>query len=523
MKRKTLICLTLVGLLLMGTALPGFASALDQAKLDEYLGRLDMSYLEDLPLTEEPITLTILTLNTVNKPMKDLIAVKWWEQETGIKIEWIETASLDDYRVKANTMIAAGNPPDIFGRNSFTDAEIIQYGADGILIPHEDLLKEHVPILMEAAKTHPEILESSYAPDGHIYFMPHYVYDDHNVVSQGYVLNKDWLTKLNLEAPKTIEALYEVFKAFKAAGDLNGNGLADEYPFAWNGIDSDGLNSFFGIFGMADNKDDHLFMKDGKPYYVPAQESYKEAITWLHRFYEEGLVDPEVFSMDQTTFRSKAGEAAYGMIYCWGRYHFRDDYEKDTCPYDYYPPIVKEGVKPTWNVTPLIVNHNAFSISSACEDPVLAARFANYLCEEYVSMTTIVGVLTVECELLENGQWKQFPQTANLFERPNGFFKYVDEERFRKMAYSGIQNEKQKRNDTIASAVDLSIRYPQVFMSLDDADQLSRYAADLNAYIASQQAKWIVEGGVEQEWDNYLKTLNDMGLGEVMAIYEKYV
>ena len=34
------------------------------------------------------------------------------------------------------------------------------------------------------------------------------------------------------------------------------------------------------------------------------------------------------------------------------------------------------------------------------------------------------------------------------------------------------------------------------------------------------QAKWIVEGGVEEEWDTYMSTLEKMGYDEFMEIQQ---
>ena len=46
------------------------------------------------------------------------------------------------------------------------------------------------------------------------------------------LIYKPWLDQLGLEMPTTTDEFHEVLRAFKAAGDLNGNGIDDEIPYA---------------------------------------------------------------------------------------------------------------------------------------------------------------------------------------------------------------------------------------------------------------------------------------------------
>ena len=55
-------------------------------------------------------------------------------------------------------------------------------------------------------------------------------YNDYEYkTSQGYYIRKDWLRKLELKEPKTVEELYEVLVAFRDQNP-NGNGKKDEIP-----------------------------------------------------------------------------------------------------------------------------------------------------------------------------------------------------------------------------------------------------------------------------------------------------
>ena len=48
-----------------------------------------------------------------------------------------------------------------------------------------------------------------------------------------------------------------------------------------------------------------------------------------------------------------------------------------------------------------------------------------------------------------------------------------------------------------------------------------RYAAQLRTYMLERQQAWILgTGDVEADWDDYMKTLNKMGLSKVLDVMQ---
>ncbi len=52
--------------------------------------------------------------------------------------------------------------------------------------------------------------------------------------------------------------------------------------------------------------------------------------------------------------------------------------------------------------------------------------------------------------------------------------------------------------------------YPNVFMSIDDTNKVSQYDTDIKKYAEQKKADWILNGGIEKEWDSYLKKWKSM-------------
>ena len=59
-------------------------------------------------------------------------------------------------------------------------------------------------------------------------------------------------------------------------------------------------------------------------------------------------------------------------------------------------------------------------------------------------------------------------------------------------------------------------------MSIDDTNRVSQLDTDIKKYVEQKKADWILNGGIEEEWEGYLKKLEDYGLSEYLKIKQKY-
>jgi putative aldouronate transport system substrate-binding protein len=63
--------------------------------------------------------------------------------------------------------------------------------------------------------------------------------------------------------------------------------------------------------------------------------------------------------------------------------------------------------------------------------------------------------------------------------------------------------------------------YASIFFEPDELDKINRIEPELIKYVNTQRGKFIVDGEVDEKWDSYVKTLEKMGLNELMEIYQK--
>jgi putative aldouronate transport system substrate-binding protein len=61
----------------------------------------------------------------------------------------------------------------------------------------------------------------------------------------------------------------------------------------------------------------------------------------------------------------------------------------------------------------------------------------------------------------------------------------------------------------------------EVKLTADEIAEAGVYLTDINSYLQSKEAEWVVNGRIEEEWDDYVKKLDDMGMQSVLDIYQR--
>ena len=119
------------------------------------------------------------------------------------------------------------------------------------------------------------------------------------VIYGGLHLRKDWIDKLGLKVPVTMEEWHAVLTAFRTR-DPNGNGKADEIPMsnAWNKGTEDltVINVFKGAYGVTGS---FMARKDNRIAYGPLEPGYRQWLAEMRRWYAEELIDPDYLTNDR--------------------------------------------------------------------------------------------------------------------------------------------------------------------------------------------------------------------------------
>jgi putative aldouronate transport system substrate-binding protein len=477
-----------------------------------------------LPIVDEKITLTFVSPQAPLAPKySEMEIFKELEELTNVKIEWNNIPD-QGYQEKKNLMLASGDLPDAFYSAKFTDLDIVKYGESGTLIPLEGLIEKYAPNIQKLFERRPDLKSMVTAPDGHIYTLPRAEEAGLAAVPNFTSINKAWLDKLGLEMPTTIDELHDVLVAFKEQ-DPNGNGKQDEIPLSfmynfWTGNFGDML----AAFNIPDNID-HRIVRDGKVIYTAAQPEYKEAIDYYHQWVKEGLIDTESFIQDVPQYFAKGSSEKYGTYIWWETTEvvgadLADDYVL-------LPPL--EG--PNGHTVVGRSNYSdysraEFAITSANEHPEVTMRWVDELYAPKMSAQINWGPIGTIFEEKDGMlKIKEQPKDVVVGElrqkvAPNGplailkedFENVVEMEPRAKQRLQDLQN--------VYGPYLEEENYPQIFFSPEELEEVNQIEVEIKEFVNQKQAQWLMDGGVNEEWDGYVKQLEDMGLSRLIEIYQ---
>lgn len=471
------------------------------------------------------------------KPFQTLTA--WneqFEKKSNVQINWLDWGTGDAYKQKRQLAFASGDLPDAFyGGFSIEVSDYVNYGTQGVLIPLEKMInKDLMPNLTKLIERNPNILKQMTAPDGHVYGLPSYSEGTTNT-NDTILYNKLWLDKLGLKIPTTTDEFYQYLKAIKAAKDLNGNGKDDEIPFTFrygtNGqVDKiNGISSLIGFSGLV-MPASLLDVKDGKLIFVPGQPEYKEAIKFLNKLASEGLIDKEAFTMDANAYTakmtSKVPSVGVGML--WSTATANTSIGSDM--FVYGPPLKGPDGKQRWakRVTP--VNFSiAFAITNKAKNPEVLMKWADLNYDTDTSIQNFNGPYDKYLKKLGNGMFeeilkadgKQFTALEKSADTPLGYSLYMQlagDVTLNKKTAATISKEEAER---IYSPFFQKEVYANPFMEQKDAERNAVVMPDLGQYVTKMTAKWIYNGGIDADWNEYVNQLKKLGMDEYVKLNQK--
>lgn len=236
-------------------------------------------------IAAEPKTFTIfLTFN--NMPFnKDWPVWKKAAEMTNIHLEGTIPQSNSNEEEAFNIMLSSGNLADIIGYKDVAVME--QLGRDGGLLALNDLIDKHAPNLKAYMEKDITFRNACYSLDGNIYSIPK---SQELFPAEYWWIRGDWLDKLGLKVPNTVDELYKVLYAFRNQ-DPNGNGIKDEIPL----FDRAGWKMPDEYLYLWDTSTE-FYARNGKIEFEPLEANFKTGVRNIVKWYKEGLIDPEIFT-----------------------------------------------------------------------------------------------------------------------------------------------------------------------------------------------------------------------------------
>lgn len=218
---------------------------------------------------------------------------------TDVEFQWIAN---DSYSEKIGLTLA--NPSDmpmVMSIGSFT-AGIIDAAEAGAFWDLNDFIwdEEKYPNLSKANKNVCQSLTFNGQLIG--------LYKGREIGRNGMAYRTDWAEKLGLGEPQTIDDVYNMLYQF-TYGDPDGNGVKDTYGLAMckHTGPFDIIQTWFGCGnGWVEN--------NGRMIPVHQTQEYMDALDWLKKVYEDGLMAPDWAVRDTSTWADQVKKGESGMF-----------------------------------------------------------------------------------------------------------------------------------------------------------------------------------------------------------------
>ncbi|GIK36518.1 MAG: hypothetical protein BroJett011_03510 [Chloroflexota bacterium] len=263
----------------------------------------------------EPVDIELWAQATVTEagpPPDDWIAYDIIREELGINLTYVIVPTGEDGEAKLNAAAAANALPDFFQMvvaSNDQRGQLFRFVDLGLVAPVEDLM----PLMPERVKTHypDQLLLDLVTFNGHQYGFPE---PPPLPKREGLVIRKDWLDKLGLEPPTTLDELFEVAQAFTEQ-DLDGNGQDDTYGVG-GFINGQGIGNRFdfilgaygvpGIWNFADPANFGLNVRDPQ---------YPEALAFMKKLVDAKVIDPDWPTLSRDEFRARWKQGQFGIMW----------------------------------------------------------------------------------------------------------------------------------------------------------------------------------------------------------------
>lgn len=528
-KKVKLLCLTVAVMMGVGL-LSGCSKGKETAIEKEEAKGPDYMNMQGFPIVKQPITLKgMVSKHASQGDYSEILVWKEYEKMTGIKIEWEQVPS-SSITEKRNLALASGEYPDIFFRASVPAKEIVKYGEQGIFLKLNDLINKYGPNFKKVMETMPDVRKSVPEYNGDIYALPGMSDVEAVEINPKLYLNKKWMDKLGLKMPTTTDELYAVLKAFKEK-DPNGNGKADEIPFAAQGLGYI-TDTFKGAYGLMNRGKSHANVdmgSDGKLRYIPTSDRFKEVLTLMNKLYSEGLVDKEIFTSNANQLIAKGEQNIVGAFAFTSNIAIGGTYQEDYVGLE----VALKGPHgdQVWaNKRGHVSTKGGFTMTNANKYPEATMRWIDYFYGDEGARFFFMGVEGVSYKKVAEGKYEFLPEIVDNIPKGSSFDQVIS----KYVPYAGGGNPAiskpayfkggEMNTNSLKAAENMSKFTPKELWgpfnyTIEENDKLVALENDINSYV-NQMIPQFVQGKVPlTQFDSYVEQIKKMGLDEYLKIY----
>ena len=525
---------------------------------------------QTLPLVKEGTEKTLsiyVNMPTDSPEPEDTWFYQFIENAMNINLE--VTKFTDDNKSEFMSLtMASGELPDMIIGSGFGASSLVKYGQiEGQLMDMAPYLNEtYMPNLTAIYEESPGLKSAIQDSEGHVWSFGNIADGAECQRIKRIFINYSWLEECGLETPETLDEFLNAMRTFKQKYE-------DCYPIGGNYTNHSPIDYILNAFGYlivgGNSNGMQIAMRNGEVVLpVADREAYGDFLAFMKTCYDEGLLHPDFFTMDKSTTEAIMASGQNGL-------------------FDQAPFLYTQDFRQWWGAMPLTSEYNETAqwpfnsgavsaggivVTSACEEPELAATFIDWFYTYGTYRTSTIGpnadheseylygfdgwifdeetMNTVQLATLkedfsypttnayvntvkmwnysvfgksgydENAKYEVdplwwFPDTSQL-ENPADI--RYDEE----VITSGQGHYMYSLHSTVGQHVTTEVYPATVYLDAEQTERSSNLMVAIKEYATQEMSKFITGSRSLDELDDYFDEIERLGAKEYVQIYKDY-
>lgn len=452
-----------------------------------------------------------------------------WQKRTGVEVEFIHPP-VGQASEKFSIMTASGELTDIieYSWNNYSggaDRAI----KDGLIISLNEKLEKNSPAFYKYMQENPDVAKEAKTDEGMYIGYPGVMEDESLGVSAGLYLRKDWLDELSLPVPETIDEWETTLIAFRDKKHAKAPLSILSSAFTWNLF----VSSYDTGFSM--------YVDEGVVKFGPFESGFKEFLTKMNHWYNEGLLDSNLASVDDETIMANVlngvtGATAGALGSGIGKLLAAAPDEKFdlvAAPYT----VKEKGTKSRFGRVLPRIQSDVIAISQKCKDIDKAMKFLDYGYTEEGRMlfnfgiegesyTMVDGYPTYTEDITNNKEGLPMQAMLLRYSRAaNGATGSIQDKRYLEQ-YAGLpqqQNAWKVWSDNEASSTTL----PPFSSTAEETENYAKLLTEIDSYNSEMILKFIMGLEPISGYEAYVDELKHRGIDDLIKIhqnaYERFI
>lgn len=445
------------------------------------------------------------------------------EKRTGVNIEF-DLYHPDQTSTLWSLMQAGGEYADVLaGQLTYTGGND-QAVEDGVYVELTELAQQYAPNYWAKLTCNDELYDAVTTDNGNLVHLATF-YNSYRGPDQGLVIRGDWLDKLGMEVPKTVDQLHDALAGFK--NEL-GAEAAMWIPTSCYYQEGSILSAFGGAFNNSG-----LYNDNGEIKMCAVQDNFKEYLQLLNAWYEEGIIwkDFPTYGAQQM-FRDTSMIAAGDTGFFRSEVSEMATFARITEDPDAYfvavpDPVMNEGdVLHIDRSNPGYLKAANWIITTSCEYPEIVLQFCDYCYTDEGSQLCNYGLESETFEYDENGnpQLTDVVMNNEVYDYRVAILMYVvDVGPYVLDAARGTNDY----TEDMLNASDIWISTPtdeayaipaKAVLTADEQTEQTNIFSDINTYLSENLVKFVTGDLSFDEWDSYVATIESMNMARCIEL-----